>query len=221
MAKVLDWRRDIAEGLFWVGLSLLLSWLALPYLPERVPVHFNWRWQPDGWGSKAMAFWFTPVTLASLWAILTVCFWLAGTEKGQLRLDEEGLRWVKWLRSLLGLMLVALHGGMLAVGIGWLSSPRPFLMPVLGLFCLAVGKVLPHLPRNWVAGVRLPWTVLDERVWMPVHRVAGWGFLLLGLGFLVAPLLPFWWDFVPFVGLLSLPLILFGYSYWLYRRVSV
>jgi hypothetical protein len=56
---------------------------------------------------------------------------------------------------------------------------------------------------------------------MPVHRVAGWGFLLLGLGFLVAPLLPFWWDFVPFVGLLSLPLILFGYSYWLYRRVSV
>jgi uncharacterized membrane protein len=221
MAKVLDWRRDIAEGLFWVGLSLLLSWLASPYLPERVPFHFNWRWQPDAWVSKAMAFWFTPVTLASLWAILTVCFWLAGTEKGQLRLDEEGLRWVKWLRSLLGLMLVALHGGMLAVGIGWLSSPRPFVMPVLGLFCLAIGKVLPHLPRNWVAGVRLPWTVLDERVWMPVHRVAGWGFLLLGLGFLVAPLLPFWWDFVPFVGLLSLPLILFGYSYWLYRRVSV
>jgi hypothetical protein len=51
--------------------------------------------------------------------------------------------------------------------------------------------------------------------------MAGWGFLLLGLGFLVAPLLPFWWDFVPFVGVLSLPLILFGYSYWLYRRVSV
>jgi uncharacterized membrane protein len=107
------------------------------------------------------------------------------------------------------------------VGIGWLSSPRPFVMPVLGLFCLAIGKVLPHLPRNWVAGVRLPWTVLDERVWMPVNRMAGWGFLLLGLGFLVAPLLPFWWDFVPFVGVLSLPLILFGYSYWLYRRVSV
>jgi uncharacterized membrane protein len=168
-----------------------------------------------------MAFWFTPVTLASLWAILTVCFWLAGTEKGQLRLDEEGLRWVKWLWSLLGLTLVVLHGGMLAVGIGWLSSPRPILMPTLGLLFLAVGKVLPHLPRNWVAGVRLPWTVLDERVWMPVHRVAGWGFLLLGLGFLVAPLLPFWWDFVPFVGVLSLPLILFGYSYWLYRRVSV
>jgi uncharacterized membrane protein len=220
MAKVLDWRRDIAEGLFWVVLSLLLSWLMMPHLPERVPVHFNWRWQPDGWGSKATVVWLVPVMLASVWAVLTVCLWLAGTEKGQLRLDEKGQQWLRWLRSWIGVLFVALHGSVLAVGLGWFSSPRPILMPALGLLFLAIGKVLPHLSRNWVAGVRLPWTVVDERVWTPVHRVAGRGFLMVGLGFLVAPLLPFWWDFVPFIGLVGLILALFGYAYWLYRRIG-
>lgn len=220
MVKVLDWRRDIAEGLFWVGLSLLLSWLASPYLPERVPTHFNWHWQPDGWGSKAVVLWMVPALLMGLWGLLTLFLWLAATEKGQLQLNEDGRQWMRWIRSWMGVTLIAVHGSILIVGLGWLHSPRPILMPALGLLFLALGKAMPNLPRNWMAGVRLPWTIVDERVWKPVHRLAGWGFVAVGLGLLIAPLLPPGWDFVPLVGFVSLTFILIGYSYLLYRRLA-
>ena len=54
------WTRDLGEGLFWVAACFLIGWLAYPYLPEKVPTHFNAQWQPDGWMSREMTLWFTP-----------------------------------------------------------------------------------------------------------------------------------------------------------------
>ncbi|MGQ9461705.1 MAG: SdpI family protein [Candidatus Fervidibacter sp.] len=214
------WIRDIGEGLLWVGLCYLIGWLAYPYLPEKVPSHFNIQWQPDGWMSREKVLWFTPIMLVVLWGVLTLCFWLASTEKGQLKLEETDLKLLQNIRTLMGAFIVAIHAAILAVGLGWLSSPRPVIFPAIGLLFLIIGNVLPKLKRNWVAGVRLPWTVVNERAWREANKFAGYGFMAIGGLFLIAPLFPSRFDLMLVVPVFVLILVILVQSYIVYRRAN-
>ncbi len=214
----MSWRRDVGEGLLWVGLCLLLGWLSYPYLPEKIPCHWNAQWQPDGWMSREMAVWFMPLLLAGLWSVLTLCFWLAATERGQLRLKEEDLPLLLGVRTLIGAFLLATHAGMIGVGLGWLATPRPLLLPALGIFFIVIGSVLPKLQRNWVAGVRLPWTLVNEAAWRATNRTVGYGFIAVGILFVVAPLFPLRFDLVPLVLIFMLLPAALVQAYIVYRR---
>jgi uncharacterized membrane protein len=212
--------RDITEGLLWVAVCYFVGWLAYPHLPEEVPIHFNVKWQPDGWVHRETFLWLMPSMLALLWLILTVCFWLAATEKGQLRLEQTDLKLLLSLRTLIGAFTLSIHGSILAVGLGWLSSPRTTILPSIGVLFIFIGSVLPKLKRNWVAGVRLPWTLVNDGAWKSANRFCGYGFMVIGLLFALAPLLPYRFDLIPFGLLLALILGVVVQSYLVYRRSS-
>lgn len=214
------WTREVFESLFWVGLCFLLGLIAYPYLPEKVPTHFNAQWQPDGWMSRETVLWFMPLMLAILWGVLTLCFWLASTEKGQLRLEPSDLKLLFGIRTLMGAFMVAIHAATLAVGLGWLSSPRPIILPAIGVLFITIGNILPKLKRNWVAGVRLPWTLVNEEAWRVVNRTAGYGFMVIGVLFLLSPLLPPRFDLV-FLGLIFVFILaIIVQAYIVYRRAN-
>ncbi len=214
------WTREIGESLFWIGLCFLLGWLAYPYLPEKVPTHFNAQWQPDGWMSREMTLWFMPLMLAILWGVLTLCFWLAATEKGQLRLEQSDLKLLLGIRTLMAAFMVAIHAATLAVGLGWLSSPRPVMLPAIGVLFIFIGNMLPKLKRNWVAGVRLPWTLVNETAWRIVNRTAGYGFMAIGGLFLITPLLPPRFDLALLVLIFVFILAIIVQAYIIYRRAN-
>jgi len=215
------WTRDLGEGLFWVAVCFLLGWLAYPYLPEKVPTHFNAQWQPDGWMSRETVLWFTPLMLAVLWGILTLCFWLAATEKGQLKLEQSDLRLLLGIRTLMGAFMLAIHAAILAVGLGWLSSPRPVILPAIGVLFMFIGSILPKLKRNWVAGFRLPWTLVDDEAWKVANKFGGYGFVAIGFLFLLAPLISSRFDFVFLALVFALILAISIKAYLIYRRSNV
>jgi len=214
------WTREVLEGLLWVGLCFLIGLLAYPYLPGKVPIHFNAQWQPDGWMSREMALWFMPLMLAILWGVLTLCFWLASTEKGQLRLEHSDLKLLLGIRTLMGAFTVAIHSAILAVGIGWLASPRPVILPAIGILFIFIGNILPKLKRNWVAGVRLPWTLVSEYVWRAVNKTAGYGFMAIGALFLITPLLSPRFDLALLGLIFALILAISVQAYIVYRRTN-
>jgi uncharacterized membrane protein len=213
--------RDLGEGLFWVVVCFLLGWLAYPYLPEKVPTHFNAQWQPDGWMSRETVLWFMPLMLAVLWGILTLCFWLASTEKGQLKLEQSDLRLLWGIRSLMGAFMLVVHAAILAVGLGWLSSPRPVMLPAIGVLFMFIGSILPKLKRNWVAGFKLPWTLVSDEAWRAANKFGSYGFVAIGVLFLLAPLLPPRFDLVLLALVFALILAISVQAYLIYRRANV
>src|SRR5262249_7907750 len=90
------------------------------------------------------------------------------------------------------------------------------IMVVLGL----LGNVLGKVRRNFYLGVRTPWTLASERVWIETHRLAAWVMVaasILGLIALVArvPLIVIFVAYM--VAIAAVPV---GYSWWLYRRLD-
>jgi uncharacterized membrane protein len=52
---------------------------------------------------------------------------------------------------------------------------------MLGIFFMALARVIELIEPNSVIGIRTPWTLRSRRVWEATHRAGGRVFLLLGL----------------------------------------
>lgn len=61
---------EIISAVLLLGLLIytLISWTSLP---ETIPVHFNAKGQPDGWGSRVSIF-FSPLLALALYILLTL-----------------------------------------------------------------------------------------------------------------------------------------------------
>jgi uncharacterized membrane protein len=53
----------------------------------------------------------------------------------------------------------------------------------VGALFTVLGVVMHNIRPNWFVGVRTPWTLSSELSWTKTHRLAGWLFGVMGLGF--------------------------------------
>lgn len=106
----------------------------------------------------------------------------------------------------------------LSVKNGWIIETN-IAIAFFGILVMLIGNYMNNLKPNYVAGIRLPWTLNDPDNWRKTHQLAGklWfagGILLVIISFLLpkALLLPF------MIGLLVVLVIIPGvYSYKIYR----
>lgn len=54
------------------------------------------------------------------------------------------------------------------------TDGRYFVAAIVASVMLFTGNIAPKLPFNKHTGLRLPWTVVDERTWIVAHRVLGY-----------------------------------------------
>ncbi|MEZ8219235.1 SdpI/YhfL protein family protein [Candidatus Fervidibacteria bacterium JGI MDM2 SSWTFF-3-K9] len=117
--------------------------------------------------------------------------------------------------------MLAIHAAILAVGLGWLNSPRPVILPAIGVLFMVIGSILPKLKRNWVAGFRLSWTLVDDEAWKVANKFGGYGFVVIGALFLLAPLLSPHLDLALLASVFVLILATSVQAYLIYRRSNV
>jgi len=103
--------------------------------------------------------------------------------------------------------------------LGWNVRVDQVMIGGLGALLMLIGNMLGKTTRNFFVGIRTPWTLASEEVWLRTHRLGGktffaGGVLLLigavtGLGFSVA---------IPAIVIAALiPVV---YSYVIYRKLQ-
>lgn len=190
-------RSLLFSRLSWMvaALSYLAAFVALPMLPEIIPVHWNLYGDPDGFSSRLVGAFGPPViitlTLLFLQIIPRFDRRAEGFEQGR---DLYQLVVFATISMLFGLEVVVL---LIASGI---DIAMEVIFPMmLGLLFIVIGGVLPHLQQNTTIGIRLPWTLRDERNWKKTHQQGGILFVAGGILMVLAS---------PFAGRWSLLLLL-------------
>jgi uncharacterized membrane protein len=187
-------RTAVTLGLLLIAAALLYSLILYPMLPEQIPVHWGIDGRVDGWGDKQWAAFIGPIGTGVCLGLLFLLPWLSPSSFS-----------VEVFRSTFNYLMVVLIG-MLSflhfISLQAALRPDLDLVRVLmsGLFlCFAlIGNVLGKVRRNFWIGVRTPWTLASERVWIATHRLAarlmvGAGLLLSVIVWLGAPIaLCFW-----------------------------
>jgi uncharacterized membrane protein len=187
-------------------------------LPERVPIHWDLHGEPNGYTNKSnvwMTFLLLPGTMA-LFVVLTVVLpWVSPK-----RFEVENFRAV-W--DYLMMLAVALFGYIHFVTLlGSFEGRLPMFRLLLGglcLFFILLGNVLGQVRRNFWMGVRTPWTLASDAVWIQTHRLAAWLFVAAGVLGLIAVIL----DLSPVVVFVVVILAAFVpavYSLVLYKQLE-
>ncbi len=208
------------------GIALTLAALAVSLfllvrpdlLPERVPVHWDIHGQPNQFVPRdqvGVYLLLVPGTMAGFLLLWQVLPWLSPVQFG----IDRFRRTYDYLMALVLTLLAYLHGVALAAS---LQVPLDFNKVFLGgifLFFALIGNVLGKVQRNFYVGIRTPWTLADETVWIRTHRVAAWLFTAGSLACFVA-LMAGAAVWILFVALMVIALVPVLYSLILYKRLQ-
>lgn len=154
------------------GCAAVASALAYPFLPERVATHFDADGRPDRESSRRSAALQLPALMAALAVLNDLLAAWPGSRDREDR--DSGVRARDQAIALTELALLPSHLSLLARGVGMRVDPPRITRAVNAALIVALGNLLPRLPRNGLVGIRTPWTLADPTVWERTHRVGGY-----------------------------------------------
>lgn len=197
--------------------TLVFGLVIYPQLPEQVPIHWNAAGEVDGYGSRFMGALGLP--LMNLGLALLLKFVPAIDPK------RQNYEKFKPFYQIFIWIFVLFMTGLYFLTIAWALGYRPsialFTKLGMGIMFMVLGNYLGKVRPNWFFGIRTPWTIENEEVWLRTHRLGGP--LMFGAG-LITVFLAFFEHpssfFLVMAVIMLTSLIPTVYSYWLYQRIT-
>jgi uncharacterized membrane protein len=204
---------------------LVLELAAVLYLgyslptDAKIPVHWNIHNQIDGYAARNTAIF--PFWLFNLGLFLVLMF--SRQISPVFRQNRERYDQIMPLLTLVLVGFFALiHVYMLLLGhYPAIESKVQFIFILMGAMFLLLGNILPKLPRNFIAGIKTPWTFYSDEIWRRTSRVGGYCFVLMGLLMLVmgiGNLRQSWMAVLMVIGLGVVVIVPTLYSFILYQK---
>lgn len=198
--------------------DVLLGAVSAWMLPDRVPVHWNFRGEVDRYGSP-----WELALLSPVWTVISVALLVMLPNLGDLgaQLKRTGTTYgrmaIAITAALMGIhLLVVLHG----------SKPFDIVSAMLadvGVLIAVLGNWSGKIRRNKIAGIRTPWTLKSDAIWERTNRLGGRLQVAHGIAVIVAALcLPIWAAIAVLMGgLLALVVWALVYSWSLDRAARL
>lgn len=205
--EILSWTLIAAA---W-GFSLALY----ARLPESIPTHWNFHGRPDGFTSKPWGAFVTPLVMIALYFVLLV---LPKISPRGYRFDSFLGVWEIVRTAILAEMLL-MHVLILLAGTGVAIDMVRAIETGGGLLLVLLGNYMGKLGKNFFIGIRTPWTLANDEVWLRTHRLGGKLFVVAGLVVFAGGILGAG-PFLPMTAIGAAALVSVVYSYLLYRRLE-
>lgn len=183
----------------------------------RLPVH----WGIDGDADRFAGKWEALLMPAAMVAGVSLLFYflpnLEPREKGLER--SQGLYLWGWAAILL--LGVVIEVITFSAALGWGIPAAHLIFGTVGAVLILIGNQLGKSRSMYLVGIRTPWTLASEEVWVKTHRLGGKLFVAAGAVMVLAALFPIPAELLAPVALASVAvaaLVPVLYSFILWRR---
>ncbi len=162
-------------------ISLVGTGVAYFFLPERIPIHWNYTGAIDSWGPR-----WSILLLGALPLVMT--FLLD-------KLPSIDPRREAYDRHRDSYGIIALVIVLMLIAFTWISvlatkndsiDVGTVIRLVIGLSFVGLGNYMGRLKRNYFVGIKTPWALADDEVWRRTHRRGALVFVLMGIALLVS-----------------------------------
>jgi uncharacterized membrane protein len=159
---------------YWLSLLLLaLNMVLLVVTYDRLPDPVPTLWDDNGviidWMFKPMGAVLLPVMHLITILVLIICPLVV---PGGIGAHNSPRIYPLILAILSGILLFA-TSLVFAQAMGSAFSLPQTMLGGIGVLLALVGNYLGKLPKNYVFGIRTPWTLSSDHVWERTHRLAG------------------------------------------------
>lgn len=175
-------------------LPMIVTAIALKFMPDRVPMHYNISGEIDRWGSKYENYIFPCII------IIVTLFWLLlmrhYRNKQERLTDDKSIKEAQNNEKILYYVAVGMavmygcmqyfllysayaasKGNMTTWGIG-IDDITNVLLGILMIF---LGNLLPKAKPNSVVGVRTVWSTYNDVTWSKSNRFGGAALMVCGI----------------------------------------
>ncbi|HEX8216485.1 MAG TPA: SdpI family protein [Allosphingosinicella sp.] len=167
------------SSVFVVATMLVVSLAVGSGLPPdlRLPTHWGLSGEPDSFASKWVALLIPAGVTAAVSLLFHVLPALEPRREGLER--SQGLYLWGWA-ALLG-MGSAIELAVVSTALDWDLRANSLIVGATGLMLVLIGNQLGKSRSMYLIGLRTPWTLASEDVWIKTHRLGGK--LMVGGGF--------------------------------------
>ncbi len=199
-----------------VILAWIIAVLALPYLPEIIPVHWDLHGVADGFVGRLYGALGLPVLLTLVMILLLVL-----PRFDSMQASLVGFRDIYAIVVLSTVaMIFCIELMTLAIAFGIALPVATIISILIGLLFIVMGNLMPHVGRNRTMGIRLPWTLASDEVWKKTHDYAGPLFTGAGAVVVIGSLLAGTWAIaLMLVVILGTTLYISIWSYRIARHI--
>lgn len=196
-------------------ISILASFYFYANFPEKVPTHWNYKGEIDGWSAKGFAAFFFPGLNLGMY-LLFLCLPYFDPKR------DKYIQFHKPYHVFKNLLITFMTGIYFLIGFAGLGFELAIgkIIPVaVGILFLIIGNYLGKIKSNWFMGIRTPWTLSSEEVWNKTHRLGGKMFMLFGLLMICGIFLPsqaYWIIFLASV--FAVAIVPMVYSFFLFKK---
>jgi uncharacterized membrane protein len=205
--------RWLSTGL--VAASFGLSAALYNRLPDPVPSHWDAAGRVNGYIAKPWGAVVGPLVMLGLCAALWIIPFISPRgyriERFKPAFEVVQLSTIAFLSLIHGIALLAASGAHVSV--------QRIVPAAVGLLLVVLGNFMSKFTRNFFVGIRTPWTLASDEVWLRTHRLGGRLFVLAGAVVVLSTLLgggPEW-----LIGAVAIAGIGSSvYSFVIYRRLE-
>ncbi|HLM72253.1 MAG TPA: SdpI family protein [Polyangiaceae bacterium] len=201
-------------GILLTAGAFAVAAVMAPRMPDPVPTHWNIHGVADGFTPKPWGPFVLPLVMAGVLVLLVA---LGSISPKEAPVERFSRTYSIITSATLGFLFVATVVSSLAAT-GAAFNLTKVIMAAVGALFVVIGNYMGKFTRNYVMGIRTPWTLANDEVWLRTHRLGGKVFVLSGLVVITVVLLDQVALALPV--LLAAALIPVVYSYIVYRKVS-
>lgn len=157
---------------FWIWISAFLPLILVGSVYHRLPAKIPMQWQAGG-GIRYDDKW-------EIWLVAALPLFLAALFALLPKLDPKRKSYAKFRGSYQAFQLFMMVFLLIMVAVIIVESFWPSTVDMMMLLCLlcgllflVIGNMMPKFRPNWFCGIRTPWTLSSETVWVRTHRLGG------------------------------------------------
>lgn len=197
-----------------IAVAILLSILTYSNLSPEIAIHWT-NGEVNRTVPKLLGVLLIPAVMIVAYGILYLLF-KTDPEKENLsnRIKNISI-------STVLLLLFSVHVAVLAVGLGYVLDMNIVAGLIIGTVVMILGNIMPQAKKNFIFGLRTPWTLSNDKVWAISNRFTGRIFLLAGFLILLSVIIIPQHNSIFTISLVLLVAIIGTFhSYLVYKRVT-
>lgn len=183
-------------------LPTIVTAVALKFMPDTVPLHYNFAGEIDRWGSKYEHF-LMPALLIVFVVLMQVITYFqekkiedepTPREQASRRNNIKVVRIVTvvfeifWLILICWMLWTSKENANIETA-QTVTNMGQFIWIALGILLVVIGNILPKSRMNSVIGVRTTWSMYNEETWSKSNRFGGIVLMVTGVAMVIASLI--------------------------------
>lgn len=151
-----------------ITLTFIFTLYFYPSLPSKIPNHWNSKGQIDGYSGRLFGAFLIPLMNLAFYFLFIFLPYLDPKKANYEKFPAA----YKLLRYSFHILFACIQVTILLVALGHPVNVGMVIGVGVSLLFVVIGNVMGKFKHNYFVGIKTPWTLENEEVWVKTHRMA-------------------------------------------------